>query len=164
MFSFKHKVTRVKRGISDPHVIGAYSRDQSYFEGAIQILENLDTIDFYFLMSGKLCLDELPKAQKIAKIEALKLPKFLRNVDKYKQSLRQIGILNGIISEESEIINEPFDMDKYEKLNSNMNSSNLCKLNAMTRGLTKYEIKKFIEQKIVGNKASSTQSNIKSIK
>ena len=35
-------VTRVKRGISNPMVIGAYSRDQSYFEGAIEILENID--------------------------------------------------------------------------------------------------------------------------
>ena len=39
-------VTRVKRGISDPHSRGCYSRDQSYFEGAVEILENLDNVDF----------------------------------------------------------------------------------------------------------------------
>lgn len=32
--------------------LGCYSRDQSYFEGAVNILENLDSIDFILLMSG----------------------------------------------------------------------------------------------------------------
>jgi hypothetical protein len=91
-------VTRVKRGISDPHSIGCYSRDQCYFEGAVDILENLERIDFYLLMSGKLCLDELHLVKKAAKISTkLKIPKFMRDIKAYKQHLREIGIVNGII-------------------------------------------------------------------
>jgi hypothetical protein len=90
-------VTRVKRGISDPFQIGCYSRDQSYFEGAVNILQNLDSIDFVLLMSGKICVDELPLVKKMARLEKLKLPKFFENLTEYKERLRYIGIVNGII-------------------------------------------------------------------
>jgi hypothetical protein len=91
-------VTRVKRGISDPHAVGCYSRDQCYFEGAVDILENLEKIDFYLLMSGKLCVDELHLVKKAAKISTkLKIPKFMKDIKSYKNQLREIGIVNGII-------------------------------------------------------------------
>ena len=35
--------------------------------------------------------------KKIARIEKLKLPKFLENIPEYKQKLRYIGIVNGIV-------------------------------------------------------------------
>ena len=92
-------VTRVKRGISDPHAIGCYTRDQCYFEGAVDILENLNNIDFNLLMTGKICLDELPLIRKCAKVNTTKLkqPKFMRDLRTYKRQLREIGIVNGII-------------------------------------------------------------------
>jgi hypothetical protein len=92
-------VTRVKRGISDPHATGCYSRDQCYFEGAIDILENIENIDFNLLMSGKICLDELPIIKKLAKLNPskLKLPKFMKDIKAYKKQLIEIGIVNGII-------------------------------------------------------------------
>ena len=90
-------VTRVKRGISNPNQTGAYTRDQSYFEGAIEILENIDEIDFNILMSGKICVDELDLISDISKTKNLKIPKFMKNMRNYKNKLRQIGIANNIL-------------------------------------------------------------------
>jgi hypothetical protein len=91
-------VTRVKRGITDPKRVGAYSRDQCYFEGAIEILENLDDIDFNLLMCGKICVDELEIVKDIACMSGLKIPKFMKSGMKaYKNKLRQIGIVNEIL-------------------------------------------------------------------
>lgn len=92
-------VTRVKRGISDPNSTGSYARDQSYFEGACRILENIDNIDFKLLMSGKICLDELDKLKDVSKLDKIKLPKFFSNMKKYKEKLRHIAIVNGIIDQ-----------------------------------------------------------------
>jgi hypothetical protein len=90
-------VTRVKRGISDPNFVGCYARDQSYFEGAIEILENLDKIDFNLLMSGKLCVDELERVKRIARTDCIRTPKFFSDMKKYKERLYRIGCSNGII-------------------------------------------------------------------
>ena len=92
-------VTRVKRGISDPNTVGSYARDQSYFEGACQILENYETIDFKLLMSGKICLDELEICAPKANLEDIKLPKFFKNMKKYKEKIRHIAIVNGLIED-----------------------------------------------------------------
>lgn len=94
-------VTRVKRGISDPNTRGCYSRDQAYFEGAVEILQSLDTIDFGLLMSGKLCLDELDKVKKIARCDQLKLPAFVKSLKSYKDRLRRIAVVNGIYDSEN---------------------------------------------------------------
>jgi hypothetical protein len=90
-------VTRVKRGITDPKRVGCYSRDQCYFEGAIEILENLDDIDFNLLMCGKICVDELEIVKDIAVTSGLKIPKFMKTMKAYKNKLRQIGIVNEIL-------------------------------------------------------------------
>ena len=90
-------VTRVKRGISDPNTVGSYARDQAYFEGACRILENIDNIDFKLLMSGKICLDELDSLADVAKLENIRLPKFFKNMKKYKEKIRQIAVVNGLI-------------------------------------------------------------------
>lgn len=47
---------------------------------------------------GKICVDELILVKKVAKIDKLKLPKFLENITEYKERLRYIGIVNGLIS------------------------------------------------------------------
>jgi hypothetical protein len=158
-------VTRVKRGISNPMVIGAYSRDQSYFEGAIEILENIDNIDFYLLMSGKLCVDELFQASKIARLNALKLPKFIRNIEKYKDKLRHIGIVNGIIdpSKHSTFSFSFGSSNSDNELDSNnlaaeglsikniKNHRDLYKLNQKYENFSPNEIKKYITEQIVAN-------------
>ncbi len=93
-------IMRVKRGISDPNAVGVYARDQSYFEGACKVLENVEKIDFKLLMSGKICLDELDKVKEVARLDLIKLPKFYRNMKKYKEKLRLIAAVNGLGKEE----------------------------------------------------------------
>jgi hypothetical protein len=152
-------VTRVKRGISDPHAVGGYSRDQSYFEGAIDILQNLDDIDFNLLMSGKICLDELERIKRLSRVGTIKLPKFFQNMKKYKESLRKIGIANGIIDPNSgerpnKQINTvmTIDEDIRNSFGSNsriINEEDLFYLNEKYRDLKTSDIKKYIRKEIV---------------
>ena len=114
-------MTRVKRGISDPNAIGCYSRDQSYFEGAVKILENLDNIDFNLLMSGKICLDELDIVKSLSKVDNIRVPKFFSDMETYKKKLRTIGIVNGILENKS--VNEFYKMVSLETSHSTDNSS-----------------------------------------
>lgn len=106
------QVTRVKRGIQNPNELGVYSRDQCYFEGAIEILEKLDDIDFHTLMCGKLCLDELHRVKRLTRSDCIKLPKFALNQSAYKDKLRKIAIINGIIPGDSSTQNSLFSENK----------------------------------------------------
>lgn len=159
-------VTRVKRGISDPFQVGGYSRDQSYLEGAIDVLENLEKIDFVLLMSGKLCLDELDRVKRISRVDSIKLPSFMKNLQSYKDKLRLIGIVNGIIEPKGTqvIINDILVFDhrikeEMDQTNGDQNSvkksindhAELFNLNGKNRNLTSIEIKRYINKKIVLN-------------
>lgn len=64
--------------------------------GAVEILRNIDNIDFKVLMSGKICYDEIPRVKKLARLDCIQMPAFMRNQDKYKKSLKQIAHLNGL--------------------------------------------------------------------
>lgn len=114
-------VTRVKRGISDPNAIGSYARDQSYFEGACQILENYETIDFKLLMCGKICLDEMETCRGMANMEDIKLPRFFKNMKKYKEKIRHIAVVNGLI-EDKPVENPSFSKDIDELKSNNAGS------------------------------------------
>ena len=46
-------------------------------------------------MSGKICLDELDKVNEISRLDLIKLPKFYRNMKKYKEKLGVIAGING---------------------------------------------------------------------
>ena len=154
-------VTRVKRGISDPHAVGGYSRDQSYFEGAIDILQNLYDVDFNLLMSGKICLDELERIKRLSRVNAIKLPKFFQNMKKYKESLRKIGIANGIIdpaSTSEKASNKQIDAvrsidedirNSFESNSRIINEQDLFYLNEKYRDLKTADIKKYIRKEIV---------------
>ena len=67
------------------------------FPGAVEILRNIDQIDFPLLYSGRLCFDELSRVRRLARMDCIKLPRFLKDIEKYKRTLRQIAILNGLI-------------------------------------------------------------------
>ena len=151
-------VTRVKRGISDPHAVGGYSRDQSYFEGAIDILQNLEDIDFNLLMSGKICLDELERIKRLSRVNTIKLPKFFQNMKKYKDSLRKIGIQNGIIDPNSGKSAKPINSLKSidEEFRSSFDSNSqviheddLFYHNERFKDLKTADIKKYIRKEIV---------------
>lgn len=135
---WKH-VTRVKRGISDPFEVGCYSRDQAYFEGAIEILEKLDEIDFKVLMCGKLCVDELERIKRVSRTECIKMPKFSADMKAYKQKLRQIGIINGIL--------EP-NQGKNDETDDIKTSTELFAENDKKRKANNNEVEKFIDQEI----------------
>ncbi|XP_052808809.1 microtubule-associated tyrosine carboxypeptidase-like isoform X2 [Mya arenaria] len=87
---------RVKRGLLNPNDIGGYGKDQCYFEGAVEILRNLDNIDFRVMMSGKVCWDEISRVKKLARLECIQMPAFMRNQEKYKKTLKQIAHMNGL--------------------------------------------------------------------
>lgn len=92
---WKH-VMRVKRGLVDPNDLGGYGKDQCYFEGAVNILRNIDNIDFTLLMSGKVCYDEVKRVRRVARLNCIRLPAFMRSMEKYRQKLKQMAILNGL--------------------------------------------------------------------
>ena len=135
---WKH-VTRVKRGISDPFEVGCYSRDQAYFEGAIEILEKIDEIDFKVLMCGKLCVDELERIKRVSRTECIKMPKFSADMKAYKQKLRQIGIINGIL--------EP-NQGKNDEIEEIKTNTELFAENDKKRKANNNEVEKFIDQEI----------------
>ncbi|VDI15443.1 uncharacterized protein [Mytilus edulis] len=87
---------RVKRGLLDPNDLGGYGKDQCYFEGAVEILRSLDMIDFNVMMSGKICVDEVQRCKRIARLDCLKLPAFMKNENRYKKHLKAIAHLNGL--------------------------------------------------------------------
>ena len=64
--------------------------------GAVEILRNLDSIDFKVLMSGKVCFDEIQRVKKLARMECIRMPAFMRNQEKYKKTIKQISQLNGL--------------------------------------------------------------------
>lgn len=148
-------VTRVKRGISDPHEIGGYSRDQCYFEGAIEILEKIDEIDFKVLMSGKLCIDEIDRVKRLARVDCLKLPKFLLDMKSYKQKLRQIAIVNGIISASD------INSEKADSVNDLENPKTINEIyieNDKKRKLNNGEVEKYIDEEIIRITDKKTKS------
>ena len=146
---WKH-VTRVKRGISDPLEVGCYSRDQSYFEGAIEILENIDEIDFKVLMCGKLCVDELERIKRVARTECTKMPKFSADMKAYKQKLREIGIINGIL--------DPKNPNKNEEIEGIKTINEQYAENDRKRKANNHDVEKYIEEELVHGRVSKMQS------
>lgn len=66
------------------------------FTGAVEILRNIDTIDFSVLMSGKICFDEIQRCKRLARKDSVKMPAFMRNEKMYKKKLTNITTLNGL--------------------------------------------------------------------
>ena len=62
----------------------------------MEILRNLDNIDFRVLMSGKICYDECARVKKLARLDCIQMPAFMRNQEKYKKTLKQIAHMNGL--------------------------------------------------------------------
>lgn len=89
-------VMRVKRGLTDPNDLGGFGNDQCYFEGAVNILRNIDNIDFNLLMSGKVCYDELDRIKRMVRRDAIKLPVFMKNMGSYIKSLRKMAAINNL--------------------------------------------------------------------
>ncbi|EEQ98871.1 conserved hypothetical protein [Perkinsus marinus ATCC 50983] len=75
--------SRVKRGIRDTGIPrGACTLDQAYFLGAVDILRNLDSIDFVLLHCGLLSRKDLHRVRFCARRHAIRLPHFLGTTEK----------------------------------------------------------------------------------
>lgn len=96
-------VLRVKRLLTDPNGIGGHGGDQVYLEGAIKILQNLENLDFNVLYSGKLAIEDVNRVKRMARMDCLRLPRFMKNVNKYKRILKKIAAINEI-STNSELL------------------------------------------------------------
>ena len=53
-------------------------------------------IDFNVMMSGKICVDEVQRCKRLARLDCLKLPAFMKNENRYKKHLKAIAHLNGL--------------------------------------------------------------------
>jgi len=85
---------RVKRGITTPD--GCFSKDQAYFRGAVNILRNRHSINFKLLYCGKISVEELEMVEPIAKLDNVKLPCFMQDMDKYIGQLGEIAKINNL--------------------------------------------------------------------
>nr|XP_039274365.1 uncharacterized protein LOC120348313 [Styela clava] len=88
-------IVRVKRGRGATQ-LGGQGRDQCYFRGAVNVLRNLDHINFNLLYAGKVTVEDLPRIQRIARLECLKTPYFLKDLNSYKRHMRNLLRINGI--------------------------------------------------------------------
>ena len=64
--------------------------------GALNLLRNVETIDWTALYSGEICMDEVHRVRRVARRDIISLPTFVANVDNYRKQLRQIAAVNGI--------------------------------------------------------------------
>lgn len=70
---------RIKRGMLDTSLPGAFYMDQAYFKGAVEILKHLDEVDFGRLYGGQIALQDLDKVHFLLRKEVVKLPRFLNS-------------------------------------------------------------------------------------
>jgi len=92
-----HYVMRVKRHLPDPNDLGGLGKDQCYFEGAMEILMDLDNFDLPLIYAGTICSDETSRIKRIARLDCLKLPRFMDDIEGYRYQLKWLGYVNGIL-------------------------------------------------------------------
>ena len=63
--------------------------------GVVEILRNIENIDFQVLYSGKVSVDEIPRVRRVARTDCIKTPKFLADLEHYKKTLRYMAYING---------------------------------------------------------------------
>ena len=79
--------------------------------GAVNILRNLDSIDFHLLYCGRLSVADLPLVEAIRPdvMPPSILPCFLYDVEGYKKILRGIAAVNGIQPSTRDEMDDPDD-------------------------------------------------------
>lgn len=84
---------RIKRGMHDTSLPGAFNIDQAYFKGAVEILRQLDEVDILRLYGGQLALQDLDKVHNVMRRDDVMLPKFMDSASKleaYKVHCREL--------------------------------------------------------------------------
>lgn len=69
---------RIKRGMIDTSLPGAFYIQQTYFKGAVELLRHLDEIDFGRLYCGQVALQDLDKVHFLLRKDIVRFPKFLK--------------------------------------------------------------------------------------
>lgn len=76
---------RIKRGMLDTSMPGAFYMDQAYFKGAVEILRHLDELDMGRLYCGQIALQDLDKVRFISRKEVVRYPHFLNSAEKVQE-------------------------------------------------------------------------------
>jgi hypothetical protein len=83
--------------LDDTEKLGGNGEVQVYFEGAVAVLDQIDTIDPVLLFCGRITLDDmkLSRVQRVVRRDGVLLPAFARNLPLYRKRLREIALANG---------------------------------------------------------------------
>lgn len=88
---------RAKRGQVDTSTPGAFSKDQVYLSGALQILKHRRQIDFHMMMRlGKVAYQDVERLKGYADLEGTRVPTFMENRNSYIKHLDRIAEANGL--------------------------------------------------------------------
>ncbi|XP_077419245.1 microtubule-associated tyrosine carboxypeptidase 1 [Vanacampus margaritifer] len=88
---------RAKRGQTDTSQPGCFSKDQVYLDGILRLLRHRRNIDFKMLTSlGKVSYEDVEKLRHLAVMDAVRIPHFMRDQDRYLQHLDHIVAVNKV--------------------------------------------------------------------
>ncbi|XP_060074501.1 putative tyrosine carboxypeptidase MATCAP2 [Ylistrum balloti] len=88
---------RAKRGQIDTSTPGAFSKDQVYLSGALQILKYRRQIDFQMMMRlGKVAYQDIDRLKGYADLEGTRVPTFMEDRATYIKHLDRIAEANGL--------------------------------------------------------------------
>ncbi|XP_033752755.1 uncharacterized protein KIAA0895-like [Pecten maximus] len=88
---------RAKRGQVDTSTPGAFSKDQVYLSGALQILKYRRQIDFPMMMRlGKVAYQDVDRLKGYADLEGTRVPTFMEDRTSYIKHLDRIAEANGL--------------------------------------------------------------------
>lgn len=88
---------RVKRGMKDTSLPGAFPKDQVYLKGAIEVWQWLKKHDFdpSSLYIGKIALEDVDMLKPLSMVDPLHLPHFYTEApEKYSKRMQEIGKAN----------------------------------------------------------------------
>lgn len=123
---------RIKRGMIDTSLPGAFYIDQAYFKGAVDLLRHLDEIDFGRLYCGQVALEDLDKIHFVTRKEVVRLPKFLNSYDKlksFKAHCRALIKENEIVLSEDRVCKQVFVRNAKEFFKKPKKEFKLCTTN-----------------------------------
>ena len=148
--------SRVPQRVNGKTQYQANAKDQCYFAGSVEILRRAMQIDFKLLYSGKVALNDLSRVQRIARLNCIKYPEFMKNEEVYKSQLVEIALKNMVIEEP--VINNPMTAIRQPKkpgsrqINHSNSTSNIARTGRAKNNNTNNNNNN-------GNRPSLTRSN-----
>lgn len=108
---------RAKRGLLDTSRPGCFTKDQIYLQGALEILEKRDRLDFIALYAGKLTLDDANRMSscQVTNRSKIRLPSFMKNLEAYRESLDAILANNGLSDKDLRLKSRPNSSAKMRR-------------------------------------------------